>query len=147
MSCVVGRRRSSDPALLWLWCRLAATALIRPLAWETPYAASAALKKQKPKKQKRKKAVRQQIGEAYFTGHWEPLDIIMNPLLLPFEKVTIISDFQFGNIFWGSWELPLGLPPLLPVPLDVLRSTFLPAIHLSELAFYNAEIFPLQKES
>ena len=29
--------------LLWLWCRLAAAALIRPLAWELPYAASAAL--------------------------------------------------------------------------------------------------------
>ena len=29
-----------DPALLWLWCRLAAAALIHPLAWELPYAAS-----------------------------------------------------------------------------------------------------------
>ena len=27
-----------DPALLWLWCRPAATALIQPLAWEPPYA-------------------------------------------------------------------------------------------------------------
>ena len=27
-----------DPSLLWLWCRLAATALIGPLAWEPPYA-------------------------------------------------------------------------------------------------------------
>ena len=39
-----------DPALLWLWCRPAAAALIQPLAWEPPYAASAALKsKQRPK--------------------------------------------------------------------------------------------------
>ena len=30
------------PALLWLWCRLAATALIRSLAWEPPYPAGAA---------------------------------------------------------------------------------------------------------
>ena len=37
-------------ALLWLWCRLAATALIRPLAWEPPYAADSALKGQKTKK-------------------------------------------------------------------------------------------------
>ena len=44
MSCDVGCRLSSDPALLWLWCRLAATAPIRPLAWEPPYAAEAALK-------------------------------------------------------------------------------------------------------
>ena len=38
VSCGVGCRRGSDPALLWLWCRSAATALIRPLAWEPPYA-------------------------------------------------------------------------------------------------------------
>ena len=44
MSSCVGRRRSSDPALLWLWLRLAAVALIRPLVWEPPYATGAALK-------------------------------------------------------------------------------------------------------
>ena len=36
-------RRGSDPELLWLWCRLAAAAPIRPLAWELPYASGAAL--------------------------------------------------------------------------------------------------------
>ena len=47
MSCGVGQRHGLDPVLLWLWlwCRLAATALIRPLAWETPYAMGAALEK------------------------------------------------------------------------------------------------------
>ena len=40
MSCGVGHRLSLDPALLWLWCRLAATARIQPLGWETPYAIS-----------------------------------------------------------------------------------------------------------
>ena len=35
-----------DPVLLWLWGRPAAPALIRPLAWEPPCAASAALKRQ-----------------------------------------------------------------------------------------------------
>ena len=39
-----------DLALLWLWHRLAATALIRPLAWEPLYAMGAALKRQKKKK-------------------------------------------------------------------------------------------------
>ena len=38
-----------DPTLLWLWCRLSATALICPLAWELPYAEGAALKRQKIK--------------------------------------------------------------------------------------------------
>ena len=47
VSCGVGCRRSSDLELLWLWCRLAATALIRPPAWEPPYAVGAALKKTK----------------------------------------------------------------------------------------------------
>ena len=39
VSCGVGCRRGSDPALLWLWHRPMATAPIRPLAWEPPYAA------------------------------------------------------------------------------------------------------------
>ena len=38
MSCGVGCRRGLDPALLWLWHRLAAAAPIQPLAWELPYA-------------------------------------------------------------------------------------------------------------
>ena len=52
MSCGVGHRRGSDPALLWLCCRLASTAPIRPLAWEPPYAACVALKKQKKERKK-----------------------------------------------------------------------------------------------
>ena len=50
MSCGVGRRRSLDLALLWLWHRPVATAPIRPLAWEPPYATGKALKKTKEKK-------------------------------------------------------------------------------------------------
>ena len=44
MSYGIGCRRGLDPELLWLWCRLAATAPIRPLAWEPPYASGTALK-------------------------------------------------------------------------------------------------------
>ena len=55
MSHAVGRRHGSDPALLWLWHRPAATALIRPLAWESPYAVGAALEKAKKQKNKKKK--------------------------------------------------------------------------------------------
>ena len=36
-------------ALLWLWCRLAATVPMWPLAWEPPYATGASLKRQKKK--------------------------------------------------------------------------------------------------
>ena len=44
MSCDVGHRCCCDLVLLWLWSRLAAIALIGPLAWETPYAVGVALK-------------------------------------------------------------------------------------------------------
>ena len=53
MSCGVGHRRSLDLALLWLWCRLAATAPIRPLAWEPPNAVGVALEKTKKKRKKK----------------------------------------------------------------------------------------------
>ena len=46
MRCGVG----SDPMLLCLWCRPAATAPVQPLAWEPPYAMSAALKRPPPQK-------------------------------------------------------------------------------------------------
>ena len=49
MNCV-GRRCSLDLTLLWLCCRLAAAALILPLAWKPPYAAGVALKSKKQKK-------------------------------------------------------------------------------------------------
>ena len=50
VSCGVGRRRGSNPELLWLWRRPAATAPIGPLAWEPPYAAGVALEKAKRQK-------------------------------------------------------------------------------------------------
>ena len=49
MNCGVGRKPSSDLALLWLWCRLAATAPIQLLVWELPYAVSVTLKKEEEK--------------------------------------------------------------------------------------------------
>ena len=52
MSCGVGRRRGLNFA--WLWCRQADTALIRPLAWEPPYAMESALEKAKKDKKKKK---------------------------------------------------------------------------------------------
>ena len=55
MSCGLGCRHSSDLALLWLWCRPAAVAPIRPLAWEHAYAVGVALKRQKENKKRKKK--------------------------------------------------------------------------------------------
>ena len=51
MSCGVCGVQGLDPTLLWLWRRPAAAAPIGPLAWESPYAEGAALKRKikKPK--------------------------------------------------------------------------------------------------
>ena len=54
MSYGVGHRRGLDLALLWLWGKPAAVALIGPLAWEPPYAKGMALKKVQKKKRKEK---------------------------------------------------------------------------------------------
>ena len=43
-----------DLALLWLWHRPVAIALIEPLAWELPYAAPVALKSKRRKKKGKK---------------------------------------------------------------------------------------------
>ena len=43
----------SDPVLLWLWRRPAATVPIGPLAWEPPYAVGVALEKAKKQQQKK----------------------------------------------------------------------------------------------
>ena len=54
MSCGIGQRHGLGPALLWLWCRPVAEALIQPLAWEPPYAEGLALKTKKKQKEKQK---------------------------------------------------------------------------------------------
>ena len=71
VSCGVGRRHSSDLTLLWLWCRLAATAPIGPLPWELPYAAGVALKRQKGTKKKNVKFLVSRL--------LTPLEIISDP--------------------------------------------------------------------
>ena len=55
MNCGVGRRRGSDLVLLWLWCRLAATAPIRPpnLGTSTCHVCGAEKRTKSQKKKKR----------------------------------------------------------------------------------------------
>ena len=64
MSYGVGHKCGSDPALLWLWRRPAATVPVRPLAWEPPYALGTALEKTKNKKIKIKNK-RRLLGEEW----------------------------------------------------------------------------------
>ena len=49
-----------DLAWLWLWRRVAAAALIRPLAWEPPYATCSP---KKPKKERERKRERERERE------------------------------------------------------------------------------------
>ena len=70
MSYGVGCRHGSDLALLWLWYRPVATALIRPLAWEPPYTAGMALKRQKRKEKKRKKEGKKEGKKDRQTDFW-----------------------------------------------------------------------------
>ena len=51
VSCGGDHRCGSDPAVLWLWCRSAAVALIQPLARELSYVTGLALKRGKKKKE------------------------------------------------------------------------------------------------
>ena len=63
MSCGVGYTCGLDLVLLWLWCRLAATALIRPLAWKPPYASCAGLKRKEKKKERKKEKEKEKEGK------------------------------------------------------------------------------------
>ena len=69
LRCCVGCRHSSDPTLLWLWCRLADAAPIQPLTWELPHAVGAALKKKK-KKLKLKKNFFKEVPRVPIMAQW-----------------------------------------------------------------------------
>jgi len=61
MSCGIGCRQGSYLALLRLWYRPAATALILPLAWKLPYATGTTLKKKKKKKRQRQSFIEEKM--------------------------------------------------------------------------------------
>ena len=108
MSCVVCHRCSWDPALLWLWHRPAATALIKPLAWEPPYASDAALKGQKTKKikLKLKKFVEgnkiRKANRFVVTTHW-----MLKPWLIIILTLNFIFFYKMEFLFIVSlyWNI------------------------------------------
>ena len=93
MSCGVGGRCGSEPALLWLWRRPTAVAPVQPLAWEFPYAARWGPKRQKKKGKKRKKNP--------LTLHLQPHDTPN----LPYPALLFL--FGLGQIILGTVHIYL----------------------------------------
>ena len=122
MSCGVGRRRSLDLGLLWLWCWPAATALMPPLAWEPPCATGAALKRKKKKTKEFSHSPREknkghhQWGASQFSA------------LLAGSLSPLPSGQREGapssNVFRGQFSLPLRLtqPPWIPFTVSIQSS-------------------------
>ena len=83
MSCGIGHRGSSDLEFLWLWHRPAATAPVGPLAWEHPYAAGMALKRQK-------KFLNVQICvNTRYQNLWDAAKAVLR------EKFIAVNDYNF----------------------------------------------------
>ena len=81
MSCGIGHRCGSDPALLWLWHRLVAVVPIWPLHWELPYAAGATLKR--PKKKKKRSVWNTDPSATAILHMPTPWTLALQPLCLP----------------------------------------------------------------
>ena len=75
MSCGAGCRQGLDPALLWLWRRPVATAPIRSLAWEPPYAEGVA--REYAKRPKKKKISLPGESNKSEKGHEESFEIFL----------------------------------------------------------------------
>ena len=72
--------------MLWLWCRPVATAPIKPLAWESPYALGAAQKLAKRQKKKKKKKKKNILRDT--EGHY-----IMIKGSIQEEDITILNIY------------------------------------------------------
>ena len=119
MSCGVGHRCGSDSALLWLWCRLAAVAQIRPLAWEPPpYAAGTALKR--PKKEFLNLLLIR-LKNILCSGHLGANPSLPSPPSLP----LVLERSVPGPKLYAEWGVKSGLrlgalwrlkvqPPVIP---------------------------------
>jgi len=112
MSCGVGCRRSLDLALLWLWCRPAAVALMGPLAWEPPYAAGAGLKsRRKTKPNQNKKQIRQLCNPtSYLQEGRESSAVPACPLVLTSHFYDFIYWHSSGHYFKSKTRKYLKIP-------------------------------------
>ena len=132
---------------MWLWCRPAATALMRSLAWEPPYVAGAALEKAKRQnKNKQTKTKKTSVhwitwfegpfcpqnsqiqGLRLPTGNYLTLSLLLSPVptLLAGENEPVHSlPSRFPPLSSCSHLVPPDGPPLLGSPPPPLNSLFL----------------------
>ena len=89
----MGSRWGSDLVWLWLWCRLAPAAPIRPLAWELPYASDVALKKKKSKRKEKKPSILQQSG-----GAFDKAARLLYPCFLKTFCAVVTVDCQIKSV-------------------------------------------------
>ena len=128
--CGVSLRHGSDLVLLWLWGRLAATALIRPLPWEPPYAMGVALKSGGKKKSDYK--------QYFLRSSLRPLAGADLRFLMCFSVFTQglppASDCYYDNlsscsVSWRHW-LHVIPSPLAEPSMQVLWVTFLACLQV-----------------
>ena len=126
MSCGVGGRCSSDLVLLWLWYRPAAAVLIRPLAWELPNAAGAAVKR----KIEKRNAVSSQVWTGWVgcistrLQPWYVRTIIIRKPHLRGSRVHTTCSISLGNSrFWASDPSLLRVPPWRRVVRIICKCT------------------------
>ena len=91
-------RSGSDPELLWLWCRAATAALIRPLAWEPPYTEGVALRKEKKERKIDWEIV---LHLALGQKWWES---IQNKTCNPADQTTSCFTLQ-PTIYWQGHDV------------------------------------------
>ena len=102
MSCGVGHRCGLDPVLLWPWCRLAAVALILPIAWKIPNATGLV---QKEGKEEGKQASKQKKN--YFCSIL--LVISDSEGQLSFKVREICLSLLMRGMEWSICQTPCGM--------------------------------------
>ena len=128
MSCGVGHRRILDPALLCLWCRLAAIVLIPPLAWELPCAVGVALKKPRMEQETHSLGKGSGWNEVRWQMKWKNDTIVLEPEVeRPMTKMPGIKtemapqDWDIARLAkWSNVCLLLREPCVSQIPLVFL---------------------------
>ena len=84
--------------MLWLWHRLAATAPVRPLAWEPPYAIGVALEETKRQKKKKKKTQKKKTPNLKFAKKKKRNKKTKKILNTNKNMLDIITKFKLSKI-------------------------------------------------